>query len=1203
MFGPLSASPVRQTQRKVRQRARKIEDSLPRAKAIRQTPTLAPKRAPVFGPLEPADRPLVKARNQSTRRVKKAIRKLPKAQQKKARADLRRSNRENTRRANAQQAVRDAINFEKSKGGATMPDAKALSDAVRFGYTKHLGGSHLLQRNVSITRNKNGTFDLKMDRRFLPDTHTQVPTRGMKVKDLLKNAGVYQQANSPVAAAGAKVLEVTARPSHAVAAGVDAALRGKGVGGIAKAEARGLAGKDKTNFGKILKSRGVPAGVASVAGFGLDVGLDPTTYITGGAGSVARKAAEDAAKDAEKRALKLGLTKEQAARHGQRAARKALKTHPDSKGITVKVAGHEVPGVRRATAKAGRGAKKAGDKAPAKIRGAAAGAKNVVHDVRPSLRPSGVPEDQFLGARRAARTARATRNQAQVSVEEQARALQKALTPDEYERVIHAVETQTIGKLPERLRRAAVVIRSANRHALRVRKRAGVKEGEVGGKTVTLGPPKKTSKGRLTATNVVKRNQGPKGYFPHAQEGPLREGLGLEPTEKEAKRFSGGSRRVAAPGSAGAREIKKPVREANKQLEKEGRGRFSTDIPLVHLNYQTETARVGARAQLLRDLAKTGRHVKPGSEVDLKDGEAIYHLGSKNSRFGLEPVDPKDWSAGKAPKNGQFVVLHKKTVEDALRSAQPAQAGSAIGRVYDKGTRGFKRLATATPGFHARNLVGDTQMAYLSQPGHRLPGNLVAGGKALRALSRQEKANRTLTQADLSGNTIKVAGKQMPVSEFLAGAKKHGVIRSGFIGRELEDLGGKATKPGLKRVPKGIGRGVKRLMQNREDVVRLSTYKHGLDRGMSPAEAADLSLETHIDYGDLTEFERKYARRAAPFYTFSARALPLHAKRLVTNPGKFANYEKLREEVANATGLDLYGTEGDLNDYQQRQLGVLIKHGGKVYVLSDALPLTMLNELPIGLVKVKGVSLPFIENPLKFGDEFMQFVGQMLNPTAKMPFELYTNKSLFFRDNLENPDNPLVAAPSWVAALPASVRKELGIVHDMVDKKTGKKQWGWPGKVDYVVKSFPGPLNAANRAATVGTNRIGQQTLSSLTPSVIGARSQPVDKNSNEISRLYDQYNKLAKQASEMRQRGINADKPTKEYTANLAEQRRLKNRIYALSKKSGYKIPIGTPPAKGKLSPQQQLRQEFKDFQSGGVSKEQQKLRKEFEQFTKGGG
>lgn len=1185
----------------------------PKAKPKR----VAPAKSPVFGPLKRADEPVRQAQRQARQRTDKAIEKLPtyKARQEAAaetpqgrqrQAKVRQSVREATNKysehGRARVATSKAVRALGGKSKGDLPRADALRDAIRLGYATH------------TKETTPGRFVYTRERKGLPDIKVLIPTRN--IKDYVRESQRVVEASDPLKAVGLKALEVSARPSHAVAAGVRSLGEGKGVKGLPKAWLGGLSGKNKDTFGKILKDAGAPTAVAAAGGFALDVVADPTTYVSGGTRKVAQSAAMKAATRVEKKALAKGLTREQARRMAQRAATQTeRKMTTKGSGLSVKVAGREVPGVTRATAAAGRGVKKVAGKAPESAKGAGRGAKNLARDVRPTIAPAGVERGEFEAARHAARSGRAKVNQGVKLVEAEAQGLRKRIGQENYDSVIDAIERARIGALPAELREPARILRDRFRHAKRLRRRAGVAEGTVGGKTVTLGAVVKTKKGRLTRTTAVKRNEGPKGYVPHAQEQPLKAGQGVVEGVTARRGNGRGARTVTPDDAARGRQIKTTLAKANEQLEREGRGRFSTDLPLVYANYQRSTVKQSAKAEVLRKLAASGRRIKPKivkgksgyrrayEPVDLREGDAIYHLASKDGKLGLREIADKDWRTGRVPKTGQYVVLNKKTVDDALRAGEPHKAESTLGRGIDRFTRGFKSIAVATPGFHARNAVGDTQMAYLSQPGHRLPGNIVAGGRALRVLGKQERAARKMARPVRSGKTIKIAGKPMPIEDFLNGAREHGVIRSGYVGRELEDLGGRGARAGIKRVKRGVGHRVGRAIQNREDIIRLATYKHGLDEGMPPVRAADLSLETHIDYGDLTRVERQYMRRAMPFYTFSARALPLHAKRLLQRPGKFANYEKLRQEVAFATGLDLYATQKDLSETQQRQLPVLLQHGGKVYVVSDALPLTMLNELPIDMVKVDGVALPFVADPREYMDEVGEFLAALANPAVKMPIELYANKSFFFRNDIQSKDRPLVAAPSWVSMLPKKARDKIGIVPDMVDRKTGEKHWGWPARIDYFVKSVPGPVNAANRAATQGSNRVGQSTLSSLTPSLIGVRSQPADKPSEQINRLYDRKDALAEKAAALRQRGVNASNPTPEYERLLKQQRDIEHEIYRISKKRGDKDPLGSPPPKSELSPQEQMRREFEEYTKPGKKSPADELREEFERFAKGGG
>lgn len=103
----------------------------------------------------------------------------------------------------------------------------------------------------------------------------------------------------------AAVIDLTARPSYGVSSGVKAAIKGED---IPKAVGKGLQGKDRGGFASVLKELGVKnKTVRDIAGFAGDVALDPTTYLTLGAGTVTSSVAKQAGRNASKLAAKQGL--------------------------------------------------------------------------------------------------------------------------------------------------------------------------------------------------------------------------------------------------------------------------------------------------------------------------------------------------------------------------------------------------------------------------------------------------------------------------------------------------------------------------------------------------------------------------------------------------------------------------------------------------------------------------------------------------------------------------------------------------------------------------------------------------------------------------------------------------------------------------------------------------------------------------------
>jgi hypothetical protein len=983
----------------------------------------------------------------------------------------------------------------------------------------------------NIHEGAHGVFLVKHQRRFLPDAYVPVAPKGVSQAKVMDAAGVQEQ-SAAYRAPVLKVLEQTTRPIHAIAGAATAAMEGKSIG---HAAGEGFLHNKPYSFSRVLKDLGAPKIVQGPGGFVLDVFGDPTTYVTFGAASVAEHAALAESARVAAKAAEAGMSEQGIRTVAQRAGQRAAANARGGKALTVRFGSKGSTKTIPGTAFASRVAQKA--KPPG-----GEVARNFARDVRPSLAPTGADQAQFQGVRSVTRGVRSQTQQALTEIDAHARGLHSQIGPDNYEKVIHAIETRKVHKLPPELKQAAVFLRSQFRHASKLRRQAGLAEGTI------------------------------RDYFPHVQADTLNAGKGIDTSLPPVKPSKRGGKIIRPPSSASKRTITAPIAEANPVLAAEGRGQFSTDIPLVYSNYQRDTLRnVLAPADLAKKLTEAGRPIKPGKQFELKPGERVYRLGfespgstqhvvgatknggavvvkhpSGTGKFGLRPLSDGEQQALANPAArhaGQYVALDERVVKDAEARSAPAQESSSqIGRAIDKTTRTFKAVATATPGFHARNLVGDVQMGYLSQPGHALPGNLAAAAKALKGIHAQQQAAEKLAfDTAATGKTIKIAGQRVPVEQFLGMARQHGVIQSGRLTRELVDLGAKGVG-GVKKAGRvrSAGRAVggkisrnpavKALMQDRENLVRLATFKHGLDSGMNAGDAASLSLGTHIDYGDLTEFERKYARRVMPFYTFTARALPFHVQRLLTRPGKFANIEKAREQIG---GTDVSG----YSPYTQRQVPFNVGKTG----VTDALPLNVLNEVPT--------------SAKHYPDELFQFGMGLVNPVLKAPIEYGSNRSFTFRNDIQDPKRPLVSAPSWVAGLPQATKKQMGIVQGP-DKKTGKRVWLWPGKVDYAVRQVAlGPFNAASQIATVGAGRTGQSQTEKAAAALTGVRVTPSDKVTQQINRLYQQLNGLTEKQAALGQQGIHAKNPTPAYTRLKTQIHATEVQIYNLAKKRGDKV------------------------------------------------
>jgi hypothetical protein len=132
--------------------------------------------------------------------------------------------------------------------------------------------------------------------------------------------------------------------------------------------------------------------------------------------------------------------------------------------------------------------------------------------------------------------------------------------------------------------------------------------------------------------------------------------------------------------------------------------------------------------------------------------------------------------------------------------------------------------------------------------------------------------------------------------------------------------------------------------------------------GATWEQAAQHVADTHFDYGHLTNFERQIARRAMPFYTWSARNIPFQAKHVVMKPGKYANYQKVREEATKASGVDQQDQQTRDMYAQFEAAGVKLPRGWEKYLSEWEQRNAGIPDLDQGQ-QVHGVDRPAVAGP------------------------------------------------------------------------------------------------------------------------------------------------------------------------------------------------------------------------------------------------
>lgn len=1099
-------------------------------------------------------------------------------------------------------------------------------------------GRRAVRKGVRAVRRANARRERAL---ALLETRRALSGLGLKQDRDLKVAGINVDAITGKAGRGAvDVLEETLRPTYALAGASDAALKGKNV---LKAAERGFAKKDRKTFSDVLKTAGIdnvpvplPGGTTvkvprEAAGFVLDVGLDPTTYVTGGVGSVATKAAAKAGtKTVARRAAqrKSGELREPAVKQtgaGAKAERKAYRK-ARAEGRSPQAAKQAAEGARRSrdvarqqrrvrtldTRAANRAGRRAERKAP-KGRGVQVGvgkyrtsgkltrlaaeplrrlpdtavsrtARELGSTFSPHIRPPGTGAKEFSTMKAAAREARAAATRGTQRAANRAIAIAKAIPPRWADEVRDAIERGTVYNLARQL--TAEIRRTKGRPA-NAAERAEIEQTVTAARMIER-EFKAARKAEARAGIKTGQVSGVR-YFTHT----LDEALG------QGRRRGGGGTTIRA-GYAKERAHRGTAR----QIEEAGGPAFSKNIPTVVGDRLARSAQDVSRAKLAQAVAEAGRKITPG-QGDIKIGkdEGVFHVtDGKVTPLDLRDAETKRMlgrvGTGEFKGAGDFVVANEEFIRRQLHGVTPTSDYGVIRRAYDKTTGGFKYLVTVpNPGFHMRNLQGDTVNAWLAQPAVGVVANATTAVRVLRRVARQEQAQRGTVKRALGGKvTVRDPyGRKQQVSLDRLGreAEKHGAIRQGFMGRELPELW-KQGKTGVK-VRKGraarAGRGLQLVLQSREDLMRLATYIGARKSGLPPREAADRVARHHFDYGDLSAFEREVMRRLLPFYTFTARNVPLQAKSLVQRPGKFATVEKARTELAKAQGIDLVGWEEDLKQYQLYGVPFPIRVGDDVYAIGSQ------NMMP--MADLAKVPFPGVGFDQTLANQWDTFAG-LLNPIVRTPLELSTNYNYFFKGPIETEYAPLVRAPSFVQHFPDSWKKRLGIVPDWIDKRTGEKGWAWPAKVDYVSKVVsPGPVGAAVRLSERGESRAGQGDREKALSYFGGVRAERVDPPGARIGRLMDAREDLTKRRGALSQRGIgSADsgkRETREYRQVRDRLKRLEEEVTRLSSRRGDVVPLF---GRGGSAPKS-LQDELEDFKR---EREQGGIQDEFREYLKTG-
>ena len=397
-----------------------------------------------------------------------------------------------------------------------------------------------------------------------------------------------------------------------------------------------------------------------------------------------------------------------------------------------------------------------------------------------------------------------------------------------------------------------------------------------------------------------------------------------------------------------------------------------------------------------------------------KDGVTEGFLKNIGELTGGAVSDPKAWSI---PKD---VVDNLARLSETLKGPQEIEG---FWKAFDQTTSFFKTFALMRPAFHIRNMVGgqiqNAQQGVFSVYGLKGSRELM-NGQTIKDLAKRigfkgtdEEATKYIADLAFQHDVIpkyvgQVADLPGVINNQVLGAIPGSVPANASFDprvaiKSLYTRGKEAWKnkkdgslnPFKSR---GVMEGDSQFFLSQaneqaghiaEGFNRLTAWIAGLEQGMDPATLAAKIKEMHVDYGNLTQFERSVMRRVAPFYSFSRGMLPFTARQLAQNPGgPLGKTLRIMHE--------LQGEGQILPDHISQTAAIPLGTNGE----GDPRYLTGLGLMPEDSMTMFGSLAGAVTGKSGVGAE----LTGMINPLIKAPIEMATGRSLFQDRELKDMD-------------------------------------------------------------------------------------------------------------------------------------------------------------------------------------------------------
>ena len=242
-------------------------------------------------------------------------------------------------------------------------------------------------------------------------------------------------------------------------------------------------------------------------------------------------------------------------------------------------------------------------------------------------------------------------------------------------------------------------------------------------------------------------------------------------------------------------------------------------------------------------------------------------------------------------------IQMNKSAYNVLKGAEKAYVDiPKLVTIYDKFLNTWKGLTLITPGFHMRNLFGNSFNSYA------VGMDIISQGKYLNTsmmeLQKFQEVGKKLAQG------LDITASERKIFETVQGYFEQGVSQTHRGIRDLEgvmEASAKNIKQGgrLKNTYNNVIRFNFNIAEKMDDVQRYALYRWSLDTTGDMTKAANTVAEALFDYSHLTPFEKNTMKNNFVF----------QAKNIFKNPRQYARlgraYKYALEDLGGYTAEDL----------------------------------------------------------------------------------------------------------------------------------------------------------------------------------------------------------------------------------------------------------------------------------------------------------